>query len=81
MIGQFLSNTNESATVLILQNFLELNKASLSIPAALDFQTKKKRKRKILLPWSSTVLGASANWKEDRPRRITSPRFQLLSPP
>jgi len=27
MIGQFLSNTNESATVSILQNFLELNKA------------------------------------------------------
>jgi len=29
MIGQFLSNTNESATVSILQNFLELNKALL----------------------------------------------------
>jgi len=27
MIGQFLSNTNESATVLILQKILELNKA------------------------------------------------------
>jgi len=27
MIGQYLSNTNESATVSILQNFLELNKA------------------------------------------------------
>ena len=27
MIGQFLSNTNESATVSIFQNFLELNKA------------------------------------------------------
>jgi hypothetical protein len=27
MIGQYLSNTNESATVLIFQNFLELNKA------------------------------------------------------
>ena len=27
MIGQYLSNTNKSATVSILQNFLELNKA------------------------------------------------------
>jgi hypothetical protein len=27
MIGQYLSNTNESATVPVLQNFLELNKA------------------------------------------------------
>jgi len=27
MIGQYLSNTNESATVSILQNFSELNKA------------------------------------------------------
>ena len=27
MIGQYLSNTNESATVLILQKNLELNKA------------------------------------------------------
>jgi len=26
MIGQYLSNTNESATVPILQNLLELNK-------------------------------------------------------
>ena len=26
MIGQFLSQTNESATVPVLQNFLELNK-------------------------------------------------------
>jgi len=29
MIGQYLSNTNESATVSISQNFLELNKALL----------------------------------------------------
>jgi hypothetical protein len=28
MIGQYLSNTNESATVSIFQNFSELNKAS-----------------------------------------------------
>jgi len=28
MIGQYLSNTNESATVSILQKFSELNKAS-----------------------------------------------------
>ena len=27
MIGQYLSNTNESATVSISQNFLELDKA------------------------------------------------------
>ena len=27
MIGQYLSNTNENATVSIFQNFLELNKA------------------------------------------------------
>jgi len=27
MIGQYLSNTNESATIPILQNFLKLNKA------------------------------------------------------
>jgi hypothetical protein len=27
MIGQYLSQTNESATVPVLQNFLELNKA------------------------------------------------------
>jgi len=27
MIGQYLSNTNEKATVSILQNILELNKA------------------------------------------------------
>jgi len=26
MIGQYLSNTNESATIPILQNFLKLNK-------------------------------------------------------
>jgi len=30
MIGQYLSNTNESATIPILQNFLELNKAELT---------------------------------------------------
>jgi len=30
MIGQYLSNTNERATVSILQNILELNKASFS---------------------------------------------------
>jgi len=30
MIGQYLSNTNESATVSISQNFLELNKALLA---------------------------------------------------
>jgi len=30
MIGQYLSNTNEKATVSILQNILELNKAQLS---------------------------------------------------
>ena len=29
MIGQYLSNINEKATVLILQNILELNKALL----------------------------------------------------
>ena len=29
MIGQYLSNTNKNATVTILQNFLELNKAKL----------------------------------------------------
>ena len=34
MIGQYLSNTNEKATVSILQNILELNKALAStIPA------------------------------------------------
>jgi hypothetical protein len=31
MIGQFLSNTNESGTVSILQNFLELNKAYIPL--------------------------------------------------
>jgi len=30
MIGQFLSNTNESATVSILQKNLELNKAQVA---------------------------------------------------
>jgi len=34
MIGQFLSNTNESATVSILQNFLELNKALVKFEEA-----------------------------------------------
>jgi hypothetical protein len=29
MIGQYLSNTNEKATVPILQNILELNKARI----------------------------------------------------
>ena len=29
MIGQYLSNTNEKATVSILQNILELNKAHI----------------------------------------------------
>jgi hypothetical protein len=29
MIGQYLSNTNESTTVLIFQKFLELNKAQM----------------------------------------------------
>jgi len=29
MIGQYLSNTNERATVSVLQNILELNKALL----------------------------------------------------
>ena len=32
MIGQFLSQTNEIATVPILQNFLELNKAIKALP-------------------------------------------------
>jgi len=36
MIGQYLSNTNESATVLIFQNFLELNKASDSEQVPVD---------------------------------------------
>ena len=31
MIGQYLSNTNESATVSILQNFLKLNKALVNV--------------------------------------------------
>jgi hypothetical protein len=32
MIGQYLSNTNERATVSILQNILELNKAYIYQP-------------------------------------------------
>jgi len=36
MIGQFLSNTNESATVSILQNFLKLNKAQESTSGTLS---------------------------------------------
>ena len=32
MIRQYLSNTNENATVPVLQNFLELNKAQMNIP-------------------------------------------------
>jgi len=31
MIGQYLSNTNESATISIFQNFLELNKAQVFV--------------------------------------------------
>jgi len=31
MIEQYLSNTNESATIPILQNFLELNKAQIRV--------------------------------------------------
>jgi len=31
MIGQYLSNTNENATVLILQKNLELNKALVKV--------------------------------------------------
>jgi hypothetical protein len=31
MIGQYLSHTNESVTVLILQNILELNKALIEL--------------------------------------------------
>ena len=34
MIGQYLSNTNEKATVSILQNILELNKASIGLVVA-----------------------------------------------
>jgi len=38
MIGQYLSQTNESATVPVLQNFLELNKAQVKIRFRMDFQ-------------------------------------------
>ena len=34
MIGQYLSNTNEKATVSILQNILELNEAPNTFPAS-----------------------------------------------
>jgi len=34
MIGQYLSNTNENATVSILQKFSELNKAVLLFTSA-----------------------------------------------
>jgi len=37
MIGQYLSNTNESATVSISQKILELNKALPNFPS-LEFQ-------------------------------------------
>jgi hypothetical protein len=39
MIGQFLSNTNESATVSILQNLLELNKAFVYVVIRLPVLT------------------------------------------
>ena len=32
MIGQYLSNTNERATVSILQNILKLNNALMTLP-------------------------------------------------
>ena len=36
MIGQYLSQTNESATVPILQKFLELNKALMSRSGSIE---------------------------------------------
>ena len=43
MIGQYLSNTNENATVSILQKFLELNKA---VHAKFSAITRLERKKK-----------------------------------
>ena len=40
IIGQYLSNTNESATVSILQKILELNKANVPIQFCKKFRTK-----------------------------------------
>ena len=39
MIGQYLSNTNENATVLILQNFLQLNKAQTASSTIIRIDT------------------------------------------
>jgi len=38
MIGQYLSNTNERATVSILQNILELNKAQINIQYVINHE-------------------------------------------
>jgi hypothetical protein len=46
MIGQYLSNTNEKATVSILQNILELNKATYDIFLRSQFDP-------LLLTWRS----------------------------
>ena len=51
MIGQFLSNTNESTTVSILQKFLELNKAFVAAPKG-----KLMRSHRIVCPFRSALV-------------------------
>jgi len=41
MIGQYLTQTNESATVPVLQNFLELNKALMLYACVVRFDVTK----------------------------------------
>ena len=52
MIGQYLSNTNESATISILQKFLELNKALGDDNAVLLYKEEG--------PWASLLRDNSA---------------------
>jgi len=47
MIGQYLSNTNEIATVSILQKFLELNKAII-------------KRQRVPLPYPAMMGGGYA---------------------
>jgi len=47
MIGQYLSNTNENVTVHILQNFLQVNKASAHVSNICENNKKIAKKIKI----------------------------------
>ena len=56
MIGQYLSNTNESATVSIFQNFLELNKALMLHAYVARFDVTKNLEKFLILGWTKQSL-------------------------